>query len=278
MRRAPFRGLNPLAVVEREVETFLDRLGEGAEEFLRHAGAMTALLFQAFAAAFAPPFRGRQLIEQMVRIGVESLPIALLTAGFTGAVFVLQTGQELAKWGAKVYSSGISAIGFAREIGPVLTSVVLAGRVGAGITAEIGTMKVTEQIDALKTLATNPVSYLVTPRLMAAMVMLPAVTVLAICVGLVGGLIVGVLLLNIPLNQYVTTVFTWLEYDHYLTGIAKTVVFGMIIAIVGCHFGFEAGWGAEGVGEATTRSVVTASILILISDFFMTAWILFFLP
>ncbi len=278
MRRAPFRGLNPLAVVEREVETLLDRLGRAAENFLWHTGAMTTLFFQAWLAVFSPPFRGRQLLDQMVRIGVESLPIALLTAGFTGAVFVLQTGQELAKWGAKVYSSGISAIGFAREIGPVLTSVVLAGRVGAGITAEIGTMKVTEQIDALKSLATDPVSYLVTPRLLAATIMLPAVTVLAIFIGLAGGLVVGVLLLNIPLNQYVTTVFTWLEYDHYLTGIAKTIVFGMIIAIVGCHFGFETGWGAEGVGEATTGSVVTASILILISDFFMTAWILFILP
>ena len=278
MRRKPFRGLNPLAVVEREIETLFDKLGVAAEEFFRQTGEMTLLLLQAVVAAFTPPFRGRILLEQMVRIGVESLPIALLTAAFTGAVFVMQTGQELAKWGAKVYSSGISAIGFAREIGPVLTSVVLAGRVGAGITAEIGTMKVTEQIDALKTLATDPISYLVAPRLIAAMVMLPAITVLAICVGLMGGMVVGVLILNIPISLYITTVFTWLEYPHYLTGILKTLVFGVIIAIVGCHCGFEAGWGAEGVGEATTKSVVTSSILILISDFFLTAWILYFIP
>lgn len=278
MRRVPFRGLNPLAVVEREVETFLGGLGMAAEEFLRQAGAMTSLLFQALWAVFIPPLRGRLIVDQMIRIGVESLPIALLTAAFTGAVFVLQTGQELAKYGMKMYSSGISAVGFAREIGPVLTSVVLAGRVGAGITAEIGTMKVTEQIDALKALATDPVSYLVTPRLIAAMLMLPAITVLAICVGLLGGLVVGVLILNLPLGLYVTTVITWLEFPHYLSGIAKTVVFGMIIAVVGCHHGFEAGWGAEGVGVATTRSVVTSSILILVSDFFLTAWILFFIP
>jgi phospholipid/cholesterol/gamma-HCH transport system permease protein len=278
VRKVPFRGRNPLIVVEREVETFLGGLGMAAEEFLRQTGMMTALLFQALWSAFTPPFRGRLIVEQMVRVGVESLPIALLTAAFTGAVFVLQTGQELAKYGMKMYSSGISAVGFAREIGPVLTSVVLAGRVGAGITAEIGTMKVTEQIDALKTLATDPVSYLVTPRLLAAMVMLPAVTVLAICIGLFGGLVVGVLILNIPVALYFNTVFTWLEYPHYLSGIAKTMVFGMIIAIVGCHCGFEAGWGAEGVGVATTRSVVTSSILILVSDFFLTAWILFFLP
>ncbi|MFH1741060.1 MAG: ABC transporter permease [bacterium] len=278
MRRKPFRGLNPLVVVEREFETYLGKLGVAAEELFRQTGAMTLLLLQAVAAAFTPPFRGRILLEQMVRIGVESLPIALLTAAFTGAVFMMQTGQELAKWGAKVYSSGISAIGFAREIGPVLTSVVLAGRVGAGITAEIGTMKVTEQIDALKTLATDPISYLVAPRLVAATIMLPAITVLAICVGLLGGLVVGVLILNIPVSLYVTTVFTWLEYPHYLTGILKTVVFGVIIAIVGCHCGFEAGWGAEGVGEATTKSVVTSSILILIADFFLSAWILYFIP
>jgi len=274
MKRAPFRGRNPLSVVEREVET----LGLSAEEFFRNAGAMAALFFQAIVAACSRPFRGRIILEQMIRIGVESLPIALLTSAFTGAVFVMQTGEELAKWGAKVYSSGISAIGFAREIGPVLTSVVLAGRVGAGITAEIGTMKVTEQIDALKTLATDPVSYLVSPRLIAAVLMLPAITVLAICVGLTGGLVVGVLILNIPTNQYISTVFTWLEYPHYITGILKTVVFGAIIAVVGCHCGFEAGWGAEGVGEATTRSVVTSSILILIADFFLSAWILYFVP
>ncbi|HOE10935.1 MAG TPA: ABC transporter permease [bacterium] len=274
MRRVPFRGRNPLQVVEKEVET----LGVAAEEFFRNAGAMTALFFQAIAMAFSPPFRWRIIVEQMVRIGVESLPIALLTSAFTGAVFVMQTGVELAKWGAKVYSSGISAIGFARELGPVLTSVVLAGRVGAGITAEIGTMKVTEQIDALKTLATNPVSYLVTPRLIAAVLMLPAITVLAVFIGLTGGLVVGIFILNIPVTQYISTVFTWLEYPHYITGILKTVVFGAIIAVVGCHYGFEAGWGAEGVGEATTQSVVTSSILILIADFFLSAWILYFIP
>nr|HQH74621.1 ABC transporter permease [bacterium] len=207
-----------------------------------------------------------------------SVPIALLTAVFTGMVLVLQTGTQLRPMGMKVYASGISAISFAREIGPVLTSVVLAGRVSAGITAEIGTMKVTEQIDALKTLGTNPVSYLVVPRFIAATVMFPALTILAIAVGIGGGFVVGVTILQITPGMYITNIWKFLTLQDYFSGLFKTIFFGMIVGIVGCFKGFETGFGAQGVGEATTQSVVMSSILILVANFLLTTWIIQIFP
>jgi len=251
--------LNPLPALARFVE-------ETGEIFLLLLGTLRALLT-------ARPRLG-MILEQMEQIGVQSLPIALLTATFTGMVLVLQTGVQLQQLGAKTLASGIAAIALCREIGPVLTSVVLAGRVGAGITAEIGTMKVTEQIDAMRALATDPVYYLVVPRFVAAIVMLPTITVLADFVGIFGGMIVGVNTLDLSSRLYLDTTFEWLSYRDYLSGILKTLVFGMIIAIIGCYQGFRTEGGAEGVGKATTRSVVMSSILILISNYFLAEWIL----
>lgn len=265
----------PIQVVEKKATSFFGNLGLAASTFFEETGRISHLFFRACMASVTPPFRWRIIIDQMVKIGVDSLPIALLTAAFTGMVFVLQTGVELTRFGAKTYASGIAAIGFAREIGPVLTSVVLAGRVGAGITAEIGTMKVTEQIDALKSLGTDPVGYLVAPRLIAGTFMLPAISVLAIFVGLLGGYVVGVTSLGIPSGLYISTVKSWMTFPDYATGLSKTFIFGMIIATVGCHCGLETGWGAEGVGQATTKSVVMGAILILVADFFLTSWMIY---
>ncbi|RJP20961.1 MAG: ABC transporter permease [Candidatus Omnitrophota bacterium] len=265
-------------IIIQETETFLYRIGRRTVDFLEIAGRLAQLFLETVSMCFQRPFRLRLIVEQMVSIGVMSIPIALLTATFTGMVLVLQTGVQLKPLGMKIYSSGISAISFAREIGPVLTSVVLAGRVAAGIAAEIGTMKVTEQIDALKTLGTNPVSYLVVPRFIAATFMFPMLTILAIAMGIGGGFIVGVFLLNITPGLYITNIWKWLALNDYLGGVFKTFFFGMIVAIVGCHKGFETGFGAQGVGEATTQSVVMASILILIANFFLTSWIIQLLP
>ncbi len=265
-------------IIEQQAESLFAGLGRAVYDLFDETGRVASLFIRACIAAISPPFRWRIISEQMVSIGIESLPIALLTATFTGMVFVLQTGVELEKFGVKTYSSGIAAIGFAREIGPVLTAVVLAGRVGSGITAEIGTMKVTEQIDALKTLGTDPVGYLVAPRLIASTLMIPAVTVLAILVGLIGGYVVGVTTLGITPGLYVSTVKAWLMPMDYYTGLFKTFFFGAIIGTVGCHCGFETGWGAEGVGQSTTKSVVMASILILIADYFLTSWIIYLYP
>jgi len=269
---------SPIKVLEQEVDSFLTRIGRQTDDVLESIGRLCHLFLETCALCFKPPFRIRLTVEQMVAIGVMSVPIALLTATFTGMVLVLQTGVQLKPLGMKIYASGISAISFAREIGPVLTSVVLAGRVAAGITAEIGTMKVTEQIDALKTLGTNPVSYLVVPRFIAATVMFPMLTVLAIAVGIGGGFLVGVTVLQITPGLYVTNIWKFLALKDYLGGLFKTFSFGMIVAVVGCYKGFQTGFGAQGVGEATTESVVTASILILVANFFLTSWYIHLFP
>lgn len=264
--------------LEKKAEPILTSIGRETSRFFEGTGRLAQLFLQTVAACFMPPWRIRMAIDQMVSIGVMSAPIALLTATFTGMVMVLQTGTQLQPLGMKNYASGISAISFAREIGPTLTSVVLAGRVAAGIAAEIGTMKVTEQIDALKCLGANPVSYLVVPRFIAGTIMFPALTVLAIAVGIGGGLAVGVLLLNIPAGLYITNIWKWLTVQDYVSGIFKTVFFGMIVATVGCHKGFETGFGAQGVGESTTDAVVQSSILILVANFFLTTWIIRLFP
>lgn len=260
--------------LEAKAETILNRIGRETLDLFEGTGRLAQLFIQTIVIAFQPPWRLRMTVAQMVNIGIMSLPIALLTATFTGMVLVLQTGTQLQPLGMKNYASGISAISFAREIGPVLTSVVLAGRVAAGIAAEIGTMKVTEQIDALKCLGANPVSYLVVPRFIASTFMFPSLAILAVAVGIGGGLLVGVFLLNIPAGLYITNIWKWLQFKDYISGIFKTVFFGMIVAIVGCHKGFETGFGAQGVGESTTQAVVHSSILILIANFFLTTWII----
>jgi phospholipid/cholesterol/gamma-HCH transport system permease protein len=264
----------PFAHLEKGLDSFLGRIGRQVNLSLENLGRLMSLFVQTVRLCFQRPFRINLILDQMINIGIMSIPIALLTATFTGMVLVLQTGVQLKPFGMKIYASGISAIGFAREIGPVLTSVVLAGRVAAGIAAEIGTMKVTEQIDALKTLGTNPVSYLVVPRFTAAVFMFPALTVLAIATGIAGGFVVGVLVLKITPELYMTNIWKFLTFKDYVSGISKTLVFGMIVAIVGCHKGFETGFGAEGVGKSTTESVVMASILILIANFFLTSWLI----
>lgn len=260
------------------INHFFHGIGQKSISFLESAGRLLNLFLQTVLLCFKPPFRYKLILDQMIQIGIMSIPIALITATFTGMVLVLQTGVQLKPFGMKIYSSGISAISFAREIGPVLTSVVLAGRVSAGIAAEIGTMKVTEQIDALKTLGTNPVSYLVVPRFIASFFMFPALAVLAIAVGIMGGLVIGVYGLNISPGLYIHNLWAFLTLQDYLGGLFKTFFFGMIVAIVGCHQGFETGFGAQGVGVSTTQSVVTSSILILIANYFLTAWIIQFTP
>ena len=249
------------------------------EDFYDEFGRMAIFVGRSLSRG-ARVFRRRKLLlQQMEEIGVNSIPIAFLTSTFTGMVLVLQTGLQLEPWGAKMYAGGIAAVALAREIGPALTAVVLAGRVGAGMTAEIGTMKVTEQIDAMRALATDPLDYLVIPRFFAAVIMLPVITVGAIVVGFLGGLIVAATALNLSPRLYLeTSLNDWVTVVDFYAGVGKTAVFGAIIALVGCYYGFNTSGGAEGVGQATTRSVVTASILILISNYFMSDWILKLFP
>jgi phospholipid/cholesterol/gamma-HCH transport system permease protein len=207
----------------------------------------------------------------MEEVGVRSMPVVLITAIFTGAVLALQTYSGFKRFGAEGLVGTVVALSMTRELGPVLASIMVAGRAGSAMAAELGTMRVTEQIDALITLATDPVRYLVVPRFVAGMVMLPFLVVFADIIGIIGGYIVAVNVLGTSSTIYVNRTLQYLEFSDVTVGLLKAAVFGMIIALVGCQMGFYTSGGAEGVGRATTRAVVGASILILISNYFLTA-------
>ncbi|MEE9455668.1 MAG: ABC transporter permease [bacterium] len=250
---------------------WFERFGRVITYLLEDVGSTTILFFKAAYYAFKRPFKPARIIEQMVRIGVDSVPVVMLTAVFTGMVLALQATYQIAKFGADIYIGGIVGISMTRELGPVLTGLMVSGRVGAAIAAEIGTMKVTEQVDALETLATNPIKYLVMPRVVAAFIMLPTLTALADFIGIAGGYAVSTTTLGINPSVYIEKMNQLVHVSDLFIGLLKTVVFGVIIATVGCNQGFKARGGAEGVGRATTISVVTSCILILLSDVFLTA-------
>ena len=220
---------------------------------------------------FTTPLRGSYTIDQMNRIGVTSLPLVFLTALFTGMVLSLQSAYQLRLFAAEQFTSDLVALSMTRELGPVLTAMVVAGRVGASIAAEIGTMKVTEQIDALRSLATDPVRYLVVPRLVAGFFMLFFLTIYADCIGMLGGYFVAVFKLGISSHQYIKRSIEILMIKDIMTGLYKAFIFGVVISIVGCYFGFQTEGGAEGVGRSTTMAVVTALVLIIALDCFFTA-------
>ena len=217
--------------------------------------------------------RGFPLLEtarQMEAIGTRSMTIVLITALFTGMVLALQTGIALARFGAKPYVGSVVALALARELAPVLTALMVGGRVGAGISAEIGSMQVTEQVDAIRSMGADPVQKLVVPRVVAATLALPLLAALAAVLGVFGGLLIAMTQFRIDPNFYLETVYYSVTVQDFLSGIAKTFVFGWLIAMVGCFCGLHTSGGTVGVGRATTRAVVIASIAILISDFFLT--------
>ena len=231
----------------------------------------------------ARPFYAQDAVQQMDEIGVRSLGIVLLTGLFTGMVLALQSSIQLKTFGATMYIGNLVAASMIRELGPVLAGLMVAGRVGSGIAAQLGSMRVTEQIDALNTLGTDPIKKLVTPRLVAALVMLPVLTVINDFIGILGGNVVAGYVLGIPSSQYWQTVwsqiasdgFTWRYIPNdFVQGLSKPLVFGGLIAITACYFGLSTTGGTEGVGQSTTRTVVTASILILIVDYFITQLLL----
>lgn len=238
--------------------------------FFIHLHGLFETFLHGWAYLFRRPFYIRAIFEQMDTIGVRSLTIVLLTSLFTGLVLALQSGYEMAIYGAKMYVGTLVSVSLIRELGPVLTALVVAGRVGAGMGAELGSMKVTEQIDAMQALATSPVKKLVSTRLVATTVMLPILTVIADAMGIIGGLIISVSSLGISAPFYWTTVLRSVTFTDILMGVTKPFIFGMVIATVGCHMGMTTTGGTRGVGEATTRSVVLSSILIFVTDFLIT--------
>ena len=210
------------------------------------------------------------IFAQMVFAGVGSLIIALFVLFFTGIVIAMQSAYQLARFGANIYVAPMVGVSIVRELGPVLTALVVAGRVGAAITAELGTMKVTEQIEALETMALNPVRYLVVPRFLALLVMLPCLTIFADILGIFGGFLVGVFQLGLNPYRYITFSFQFMLFKDFWTGIVKSACFGIIIAMIGCYMGLKTKGGAEGVGKSTTSSVVTSFILIILFDVILT--------
>lgn len=239
-------------------------------EFAEQTGGLGILTGQAFLAMIRPPYEGGLWIRQMEQIGVRSLGVAGITTVFTGMVLALQTALSLPTLGIKYYIGSVVAKSLVRELGPVLTALIVGGRIGSGMTAEIGTMKVTEQIDALRSMATDPVKKLVVPKLVASLVMLPALTVIGDALGILGGLVVATLTLHLTPGLYLNDVFDSLNLGDVGSGIAKSFCFAYFIAVVGCYNGLHTTGGADGVGRATTNTVVLAAILVLISDFFLT--------
>lgn len=247
----------------------LEKIGRQVIAVLEQAGQVVLLVSETLLSLRRPP-NFAHVLRQMAHLGVDSLPIVALTMLFTGMVMTVQTASEFIKYGAQSSVGGVVAIAVGRELSPVLTGVVAAGRVGAAITAEIGSMKVTEQIDALRVMATNPVAYLVVPRLLACMLMLPILEIFADVIGTIGGYLVATMYAGIGSFTYTHSIKVFAVMNDVTGGVVKSMFFGAIIAIIGCYKGLTATEGAEGVGKATTGSVVTSMILIFISNYFLS--------
>ncbi|MDK2970450.1 MAG: phospholipid/cholesterol/gamma-HCH transport system permease protein [Candidatus Sumerlaeota bacterium] len=258
--------------------TFAEAFGAQILRFLRGTGALSRFAFRSWWSCVSPPWDYRLIMDQAMAIGVRSLPIAIMTALFVGLVGVLQTGVQLNKFGAKSYVPAIAFIANAREMIPVFIAFVVGSRVAASITAEMGSMRVTEQIDAMEILNVDPFRYLIAPRMLAATLLLPLIAIFCLFAAFGGGTIVAWSGLLIHPQEYyeVSKKFAYLS-DVYF-GLGKTVVFGNIIALVGCYFGYNTHGGAEGVGRATTTSVVVTLMLILLLNFIMTRWFLVLSP
>ncbi|HNU90954.1 MAG TPA: ABC transporter permease [Spirochaetota bacterium] len=252
--------------------------GKLAVSLLEGVGRYAVFFADTVRWTFRPPFDRRNLTAQMLEIGYRSLPVTAVTLFFTGMVMALQIGNAMDKimTGSSIFIGSAVAISMFRELCPVLTALLLAGRVGSAIAAEIGTMKVTEQIDALVTLSANPIQYLSVPRFLACLVMTPALTVITDVVGVLGGAFVAYFSLNITIDKYIENILQNLRLVDFMTGILKSVFFGIQIAIVSCYQGFNTSGGAEGVGKATIQAVVKSSMAILISDYFLTYLFQFF--
>ncbi len=251
----------------------VEALGRMVTGFALELGRVLLLLFSACKQLVLPPYELRNILGQMIAIGIRSLPVVLITAVFTGMVLALQTYTGFKRFGAEGLVGTVVALSMTRELGPVLTGLIVAGRAGAAMAAELGTMRVTEQIDALESLATNPVKYLIVPRLTSGAVMLPALTVITDLVGIGGGYVITVVLFRASSTVYWRRTWDYLEIGDIYNGLIKACFFGAAIAIISCYKGFYAAGGAEGVGRSTTGAVVLSSMTILISDYFLSAWL-----
>jgi phospholipid/cholesterol/gamma-HCH transport system permease protein len=238
--------------------------------FFEVTGRLVLFAGEGLSHCVRPPFYFRQIGRQLVEIGYYSLPVVGLTAIFTGMVLALQSYTGFARFSAEAAVANVVVVSITRELGPVLAGLMVAGRIGAAMAAEIGTMRVTEQIDALTTLSTNPMKYMVAPRLIAGVTMLPLLVIVADIIGVFGGFLVSVYKLGFNPAQYLQKTWDALHVEDVVSGLVKASVFGLIVTLMGCYQGYNSRGGAQGVGAATTNAVVSASILILCFDYVLT--------
>ena len=245
-------------------------VGRGAIGACRVAGSLALFAIEALSHLLRPPFYWRMFARALLEIGYFSLPVVALTAVFTGMVLALQSFTGFARFSAEGAIASVVVLSVTRELGPVLAGLMVAGRIGAAMAAEMGTMRVTDQIDALTTLSTNPMKYLVAPRLAAGIIALPLLVVVADILGVLGGFIVATMKLGFNASTYLTNTLNFVQPMDVVSGLVKAAVFGFLIALMGCYQGYNSRGGAEGVGAATTAAVVSASILILAFDYLLT--------
>ena len=245
-------------------------VGRGALGACAATGRMALFAASGVSHVVRPPFYGRLFLRALMEIGFLSLPVVALTAVFTGMVLALQSSTGLSRFSADSAIASLVVLSVTRELGPVLAGLMVAGRVGAAMAAELGTMRVTDQIDALTTLSTNPMKYLVAPRLLAGLIALPLLVVIADILGVLGGFIIATLKLGFNPGTYLKSTLDFIHTDDVVSGLAKAAVFGFVISLMGCYQGYNSRGGAQGVGAATTAAVVAASVLILAFDYVLT--------
>ncbi|MDD5223546.1 MAG: ABC transporter permease [bacterium] len=251
---------------------FFRYIGRMVLRALEEAGGIFILFFQSLYWLFRPPFRGTIFLQQMEFIGTKSSFIVGLTGLFTGMVFALQTSYALRLFDLEYMIGPSTVLSLTRELGPVLTALLVTGRAGSAMCTEIGTMRVTEQVDALHTMAVSPVQYLVVPRIISGVLMLPLLAALFSLMGALGGYLIAVFMLGQSPNVFITETLYSVDANDFYIGLIKAAVFGLILTLVGCYKGYRAEGGSAGVGKATTEAVVLASVTVLISDYFLTSW------
>lgn len=247
------------------------RLGGKTLDAISDFGSYWIFFFQILYQAITPPYRFGLIVKQVYYIGAQSFPVVALVGGFTGAVLAVQGEYTLSQFGATAYIGSATALSLIRELGPVLTALMVNGRAGSAVTAELGIMKISEQVDALRSMAVNPISYLMVPRLIAGVISVPLLTAIFVTVGIGGGYFVSVSTLGISSGTFISQMVQSVHLDDVVSGFIKSIFFGLCVSWISCYKGWTCGYGAVGVNRATTSSVVTSSVVILILDYFLTS-------
>jgi phospholipid/cholesterol/gamma-HCH transport system permease protein len=249
----------------------IENIGRVTISFVEEFGALCIFLFQTITCLVRPPLFFKQLVKQMEFIGIRSSTVVMLTGIFTGMVSALQTHHGFSLFGAESLVGSTTALGILRELGPVLASLMVTARAGSAMTAELGIMRVTQQIDALVVMGVNPFQYLIIPRVIATIIMMPMLTLIFDGIGMVGSYIVGTIVLDIDKGIFMARISEYVGYEDLFSGLIKAAFFGAILSVIGCYKGYSTSGGAEGVGRAATQSVVISSVSILIADYILTA-------